>query len=434
MFGVFINRHVVELIGAVGVADVVHEGDGLSFFAFGLFAGDLLRHTGEVWGRDGRSNQGERIVGGLLARLMVATRREKTRFAVGPFRMSVWAATQILARSVPGMSSGAFGTNFAKTPRQTEVSRGYSSDQKRRLRVAGKSLDMLIEDYWQSLIGYFVVERYDKKKKAKQSSSLGTVFFVSEGNVGYAVTCRHVVEGARQGKAYIQVNARDPRVSDYYPCKYQDWIFSETADLAVHRFDLGRAMETWLYPMTHSWAGPVRAGQDVFIVGLFTPLANLDAVEPIIRFGRISHPRIDLPLIVNLNTDDRIETRDCCLVDSLTWSGQSGSPVLVYEEFHSVIQGFGDPQPQVTTTTHSYASLIGVMHGHFPLRGEIEGDDVNSGIAAVIPVRELRDLLNVPILCEDRNRQIELSKQPERPEPPRPDLRRDRKKNNGGPA
>lgn len=53
VFGVFIDAHAVKLIGALGVADAVRENGCLLFFAFGLLAGDLLRHTGPVFGESG---------------------------------------------------------------------------------------------------------------------------------------------------------------------------------------------------------------------------------------------------------------------------------------------------------------------------------------------------------------------------------------------
>lgn len=48
VFGVLLDAHLIELIGAVVFTDALHEGCGLSFLAFGLFAGDLLRHGDSI--------------------------------------------------------------------------------------------------------------------------------------------------------------------------------------------------------------------------------------------------------------------------------------------------------------------------------------------------------------------------------------------------
>jgi hypothetical protein len=45
VFGEFFDRHVIEFIGAVVFADALYEFGGLYFLAFGLLAGDLLRHS-----------------------------------------------------------------------------------------------------------------------------------------------------------------------------------------------------------------------------------------------------------------------------------------------------------------------------------------------------------------------------------------------------
>ncbi len=68
MFGVLLNAHVVELIGAVGFSDALHECGGLLLFVLGLFAGYGFRH-GPVWGRFGRSKGGWGNVGRRKAQL-----------------------------------------------------------------------------------------------------------------------------------------------------------------------------------------------------------------------------------------------------------------------------------------------------------------------------------------------------------------------------
>jgi hypothetical protein len=44
MVGVFLNAHVAEIIGSIGITDAVHEFGGLRFLAFRLLSGDWSRH------------------------------------------------------------------------------------------------------------------------------------------------------------------------------------------------------------------------------------------------------------------------------------------------------------------------------------------------------------------------------------------------------
>jgi hypothetical protein len=44
VLGVFVNTHALELLGAAGLTDALHECGGLRLFTFGLLAGDLLCH------------------------------------------------------------------------------------------------------------------------------------------------------------------------------------------------------------------------------------------------------------------------------------------------------------------------------------------------------------------------------------------------------
>ena len=62
MRGVIINAHVVELCGAVGFSEAVHEFGGLGFLALGLLAGDFLRHEEILRHEEWDKTKGEIIV------------------------------------------------------------------------------------------------------------------------------------------------------------------------------------------------------------------------------------------------------------------------------------------------------------------------------------------------------------------------------------
>jgi hypothetical protein len=52
MVGLFVNRHVVEVVGTVRVAQTFHEVGRLGLLSFGLVPRDFLRHRKDSVGRD----------------------------------------------------------------------------------------------------------------------------------------------------------------------------------------------------------------------------------------------------------------------------------------------------------------------------------------------------------------------------------------------
>jgi len=299
---------------------------------------------------------------------------------------------------------------------------------------------MMIEGHWRRLVGYLAADVFDEDTgETHPQQPMGTVFFVNMNSdhleFGYVVTCRHVLEGARSqvpGKMYILVNRRIEARGKLtvletvaYPTLYDDWIWNDSADLAVCKFKRERGLDAWLYPMNDAWGRHPQEGQDVFFIGMFHQLANRSSIEAITRSGFVAHRGIQENICVDLNQGHTVNAK-VYLVESRSWGGESGSPVFVYEEHNLFFDS--DHAPVAHTQTVGHAHLMGIMHGHYEReidvtskRKKIGNADVNTGIAIVMPVSELRDLLNDARLVEDRERRTLENEERMRPKPPKPD-------------
>jgi hypothetical protein len=309
----------------------------------------------------------------------------------------------------------------------------------RRLGAVGDPLDVLIENYWPRLVGYIVADVFDEKTGTMVLCPQGTVFFVSlelgdtRAKVGYAVTCRHVIEGVRalspKGNMYVRINLEQSGNADDLLSNPDAWVYNEDSDVAVSRFLPHRKVDSWLYPMKNTWSGPVRTGQDVFFVGMFQPVGDEHCVQPIVRSGRIAHPGLEVDLALDNNQKKTIRASSY-LVESRSWGGESGSPVLIYDEVHSVPAKKYDPLYSTDSEAESFVitrtrpTLAGILHGHYKMPMDVTKTDdpkenigiakINSGIAIVIPVQELRDLLNHAKLVAERDQMIEDAKRTKR--------------------
>lgn len=96
---------------------------------------------------------------------------------------------------------------------------------------------------------------------------------------------------------------------------------------------------------------------------------------------------------INAATPESISS-DVHLIESFAWPGESGSPVYLYEETHKALPPEGRIGPETRPT------LIGLLHGHMPI--EYYGQMVNSGIAVVVPIKNLYELLQDPGLIAER--------------------------------
>jgi hypothetical protein len=185
-----------------------------------------------------------------------------------------------------------------------------------------------------------------------------------------------------------------------YSTPYGRWFLSEKTDVAV--VGLRAAAEDYDVAIpdldelaTDEYAADVLAlGSDVVIIGLFSAYIGSTRSEPVLRFGRVSL----LPqegIEIEIEPDTPIEVR-AMLVESLSWGGESGSPVIA---------GFENPRVP--------GKIVGLVHGHYNIprdvrfSGDVVGSgavDVNAGMAVVIPSQAIRDLLNREDVVEQRKK------------------------------
>ena len=147
----------------------------------------------------------------------------------------------------------------------------------------------------------------------------------------------------------------------------------------------------------------IGCGDEVFLTGLFNSHYGKQNNLPIIRIGNIA----SMP-------EEPIQTKnmgaiDAYLIEARSIGGLSGSPVFVQV---GGVRGY-------TMYAGSKFYWLGLMHGHFDL-SELELDEVSSdtlmevkvnmGIAIVVPVSKILEVLNQDELVKGRKQQDETDR------------------------
>jgi hypothetical protein len=136
------------------------------------------------------------------------------------------------------------------------------------------------------------------------------------------------------------------------------------------------------------------------MIGLFKKYSGEERMQPIVRFGRTSClPDERVPL--KLSPGSARKLVEAYLAETLSWGGESGSPVFTYGNRLS------NP-PSVPLSLMS-PKLVGLLHGHYPIEEKVKpldsqmgSVDLNAGIAVVIPSQAIIDTLDSPELSEGR--------------------------------
>jgi hypothetical protein len=184
----------------------------------------------------------------------------------------------------------------------------------------------------------------------------------------------------------------------------ENWIFHENpiVDAAVLPWQPAATVDVWPFPIKDSVTPELIAregigpGEDVFVVGLFSPRAGQTRNIPIIRVGNIAA----MP-------DEPIETatgrQEAYLVELLSIGGLSGSPVFTYL---GGIRREPSKDEKISVTARAGAIyLLGLMNGHWGIgSAQVDavqdaldgGDRVNMGIAIVVPIARLLEILDYP--------------------------------------
>ncbi len=261
---------------------------------------------------------------------------------------------------------------------------------------------------------------------------IGTCFFVDvpwgeRDDLAYAVTARHVIEGSSR----IYIDALDKQGK---PCsittKNTEWILSDKTDLACCRIDFEQCkiytihIVRFLSPQECFPKDQPRlqCGMDVYMVGLFVKSASRitptgqHEVTPIVRFGKIAIEETTAAVYLDprdVGQREKATSIPAILIESISFEGESGSPVFVYHEHTKDItpgsaeDEFYKQRPwlarRVRLTDGEVATpLIGMISSHWKVESKVEsrqrrrtvGDvGLNSGIAVVVPSDDIQEFL-----------------------------------------
>lgn len=240
---------------------------------------------------------------------------------------------------------------------------------------------------------------------------IGTAFFVnipiSEENgvsMNYLVTASHLIlRSSRYRTLFVRFNMNDGTTRDIPTSPDNDWTLHPDphCDVALLRetnipdnADVV-TMPTNLFITSPGGSMQASVGDELFSVSLFTPYPGESRNEPICVFGHISL----MPQLVptELLGPNSVPTEvEVYLTEWKSWGGMSGSPVFIFFA--------PDRNPGSISIGGPTIFLLGLVHGHMPIKQEVEfvGDipgggkvSLNTGIALVVPSQRIEEMLNI---------------------------------------
>ncbi len=244
----------------------------------------------------------------------------------------------------------------------------------------------------------------------------GTAFFVhyshtyTEIPFVYAITAKHVVANiARLGvdeTLYLRVNTKDGG-HQYIPTNVKDWRDHPDPAVDVSVLSLKLPKEIFDYKFILAPITPlgmaariqelqkieINVGDEIFYPGLFVNNYGKHQNAPILRIGNIARMPYE-PIMINGFPCKAF------LIESRSIGGLSGSPVFVHlnDDRLADLKKIGVILPG--DKAFLYISFwIGIISGHF-------GDDLNTGISAVVPVDNIIEALNQKEFVLEREKAI----------------------------
>jgi hypothetical protein len=233
---------------------------------------------------------------------------------------------------------------------------------------------------------------------------------------------------------YLGLNKKDGEV-EYRPVPQDDWTPHLNTDVAAieidfceEQLDHTRILKEALFSLGDSSKPEINVGTELVMIGLFKKFHGQEHLQPVIRFGKISGmPDEKVPL--QLTPEGTEVLVEAYLIESLSWGGESGSPVFTY----GLNQIFATPGVPMSL---QLPRVIGLLHGHYQMEEAVEFQprecetsgtvNLNSGMAVVIPAHKILELLDYPDFLAKRNRVLEESKKSVSVPKPDSDLGSDR--------
>ncbi len=204
----------------------------------------------------------------------------------------------------------------------------------------------------------------------------------------YLATAAHVIRGIKNkgvNQVLIRVNQKH-NGAVWFSTKLEDWKIPDdsTVDVAVISQGISDTeFEHLAWPTPGALttfmleANRVGVGDDVFVIGLFSPHTGKRNNIPIARVGNIA-------ALPREKVSTKIGDIDAYLIECRSIGGLSGSPVFIHMGGDTRIRGqFSKPLVQYF--------LLGMMHGHFDISADTQediagSDSVNMGIGIVVPI------------------------------------------------
>jgi hypothetical protein len=227
----------------------------------------------------------------------------------------------------------------------------------------------------------------------------------------YFVTAKHVIDDIKKygidGKVYLRVNLIAGGATNI-ETPLDLWKFHPTdksVDVAVLNivppqdiFDYLVIPETIYITTSHPNYHRIGCGDEVFISGLFVNHSGKHRNIPIIRTGNIAMmPEEPVSL-------DSFGDAEVYLIESRSIGGLSGSPVFVHKSMD-------DMGKLVVGGQRIY--LIGLVHGHWDIKPQLSAlhqQSINMGIAIVVTMDKIMEVINQPEFENNRKKIIEAIK------------------------
>jgi hypothetical protein len=255
---------------------------------------------------------------------------------------------------------------------------------------------------------------------------VGTTYLVTasddeeEGGVilPHLVTARHVAKALEGKDVVLRINDKQGEALNIRAGQTLKWWYhptDETVDAAVapfkgvtgDEFDYC-AMESELF-LTDELVREQRigAGDEVFLVGLFSHFIGRQRNIPIVRIGNVAM----MPTV-----GERIpfgnETVEAHLIEVRSFGGLSGCPVFVRQTLGVAFQGHQNEPPLARRYMLSCGPFWFMGHALGHLAQELPGidryphnkelDELNLGLALVVPASKIRETINHPELVQMR--------------------------------
>jgi hypothetical protein len=238
------------------------------------------------------------------------------------------------------------------------------------------------------------------------------------------VTAKHNLEAIQKrtaakkadGKVYLRYNEGDAGVT-FKDTDPSDWYFHPTepdkVDVAVLPITGPSEMNVLAFLLTKGEiadkeliaAKQIGPGDEIFITGLFLYHPGADKNLPVIRVGTIA----GMPEEPVLSKWSKPHGMDAYLIEARSIGGLSGSPVFV---------NIGPTSE--TNRREGRFYILGLVHGHwnYPVPDadyldtfEDDASDnekwINAGIAMVVPITKILEVIHQPRLAELRRRFVE---------------------------